>query len=242
MFIRKNGYYQIKEFQKYGIKAIYTTTKLGDFQKSETREKIENLFPNKKIYTGHQIHSDNVTVIKENTLTYIEENDGFITNKEGVVIFTRYADCLPIYFLDKRNRAFGCVHSGWQGSFKEIGKVAIELFEKEFNSKRKDILVAFGIGISKEEYEVGKEFMEKFKKKFKEDILKDVFQEKNCKIFYDNQKFNYNLMRSLEIPKENIIVNDMCTYKNKEFHSYRRDKEKSGRNAALICIDKEKKK
>lgn len=242
MFIKKDDFYQLEEFKKYGIDARYTTKKLGDFQKEEIREKIKEMFPDKKIYTGHQTHSKNITVIKEDTPTYIEENDGFITDRSDVVIFTRYADCLPIYFLDKRNRAFGCVHSGWMGSFKEIGKEAIEILEKEFGSNKQEILVAFGIGISKEVYEVGKEFLEKFESKFSKEILKDVFQEKNNKVFYDNQKFNYNLMKSIGILEENIITNNMCTYKNNEFHSYRREKEKSGRNAAFICVDKDEKK
>ena len=46
-------------------------------------------------------------------------------------------------------------------------------------------------------------------------------------IYFDNQKFVYENLLELGIPKENIITNDRCSY-DEEFHSYRRDREISG--------------
>ncbi|MEG1583042.1 MAG: peptidoglycan editing factor PgeF [Cetobacterium sp.] len=243
MFIDKGLYFEIEEFSKYGIKAIYTTVDMGNFQEDEARKKaIETLKINDKIiYTGHQTHSENVTKIDESTKTYIEDNDGFITNRKAVAIFTRYADCLPIYFLDLVSGAFGCVHSGWLGSYKEIALKTIDKLESEYETKLENLLVAFGIGISQSNYEVGLEFVEKFKSKFTKAQLKDVFLEKNGKIYFDNQQFNYNILVEKGLRENQIIKNDLCTFADKRFHSYRRDKKESGRNAAYIFIDKDEK-
>ena len=195
MFIDKEFYYELEEFSKLGLKAIYTTKNFGDVKKEEDRNKINSILniKDKKIYSGFQTHSSNIVVIDEETIIYSEDTDGFITKRDDVVIFTKYADCLPIYIYDTENGAFGCVHSGWVGSFENIGLKAIEMMIKEFNSKIKNIVVAFGVGISLENYEVSEEFYLKFKRKFNEKLLEKVFLKKENKYFFDNQQFNYIL-------------------------------------------------
>ncbi|ERT65963.1 peptidoglycan editing factor PgeF [Cetobacterium somerae] len=243
MFIDKEFYYELDEFSKLGLKAIYTTKSFGDVKKEEDRNKINSILniEDKKIYSGFQTHSSNIVVIDKETTTYSEDTDGFITKRDDVVIFTKYADCLPIYIYDSENGAFGCIHSGWVGSFENIGSKAIEMMIKEFNSKVKNIIVAFGIGISLENYEVSEDFYLKFKRKFNEKLLEKVFLKKESKYYFDNQKFNYNLMKEIGIQEKNIITNNLCTYRD-NFHSYRREKEDSGRNGAYIFVDKNRKK
>ena len=44
-------------------------------------------------------------------------------------------------------------------------------------------------------------------------------------------------MMKLGLKKENIEASNKCTMCNSlEYHSYRKDKENSGRNVALICM------
>lgn len=240
MFLDKKYYFELEEFTKVGVKALYTTTESGDFQDLEVRKKfLERVgLDEKNIYTGHQTHSANIKIIDENTENYIENNDGFITNLERAVIFTRYADCLPIYFYEESKKVFACVHSGWQGSFQKIGIKCLEMIVENYQVNLENIKIAFGIGISKECYEVGEEFYKKFQEKFSKNILEKSFEFKDGKIYFDNQKFNLNLFLEMGIKKENIIENNLCTYKEIRFHSYRRDKENSGRNGAYIFIDK----
>ena len=64
------------------------------------------------------------------------------------------------------------MHSGWKGSFQEIVKRAIEKINPKDLST---INILFGIGISCEKYNVGKEFYEDFKNKFSKEIVDKVF-------------------------------------------------------------------
>src|SRR5574344_340449 len=132
MFIDKGSYLELEEFLEYGIKVTYSTVKAGDFKNSESVKKaITDLnIENKQVYGGEQTHSNNIVKIDENTKYITKNTDGFITDREDDIILTRYADCLPIYFLDKKSKAFGCVHSGWKGSFDEIALKAIDMLEK----------------------------------------------------------------------------------------------------------------
>lgn len=238
MFIDKKLYWELEEFKEFNLKAIYTTKTFGDVRNEEDREHILKTLKieSKKIYSGYQTHSDNIIIIEKKTQEYSEDTDGFLTDRDDVVIFTKYADCLPIYFFDKKSKAYGCVHSGWMGSFKKIGIKAIELLQERFKSKVDDIVVAFGIGISPKNYEVSKEFYEKFKLQFSDKILENVFSKEGDKYIFDNQEFNYNLMIEFGIKNKNIIKNKLCTFDG-DFHSYRREKELSGRNGAYIFID-----
>lgn len=239
MFIEHEYFYKHKVLEKYGINILYTKKCLGDIRSEISQDiLIQNLSLDKnKIFSGHQTHSDNIAIINAGTKQYFDDTDGFITNMSDVVIFTKYADCLPIFIYDKKNKAYGCVHSGWQGSFKEIGKKAVDLFVEQYDSKLDDIIIVFGIGISSKNYEVGNEFYEKFKNKFDKIKLENVFYFKDDKIYFDNQKLNYNILLEMGLKKENVFCNDLCTYDNQKLHSYRRDKNNSGRNGAYIFID-----
>ena len=42
--------------------------------------------------------------------------DGLLTDEPGLVLATFYADCVPLYFVDTRNRAVALAHSGWRGT------------------------------------------------------------------------------------------------------------------------------
>lgn len=230
----KNLYFQIDELDKYGITALYTTKEYGNVMEISKDKFIQDFsLAGKKIISGHQTHSDNIAVVRDETNLYFENTDGFITDNKNLVIFTKYADCLPIYIYDKSKNIIGVFHSGWQGTYKEIGIKGINIMKEIFNSENDDIIVAFGIGISKERYEVGEEFFNKFKEKFDENILNESFIRENGKLFFDNQKFNYLNFIKNGIKKENIITNSLCTYDG-NFHSYRRDREKSGRNGAFF--------
>lgn len=234
MFLNKEMYIELEEWKKLGVSAIYTKKNYGNI-KEISREKIIKDFSlkGKCLISGFQTHSDNIVIVEDLEKVYFEDTDGFITNRKDVVILTKYADCLPIYFFDKEKEVIGTVHSGWQGSYKEIGKKAVKLMRKRYACNLENIRVAFGVGISQKNYEVGEEFLQKFREKFSKDLIEKSFRRENGKIYFDNQEFVYRNILECGILKENIITNNLCTY-NGEFHSYRRDKEKSGRNGAFI--------
>lgn len=237
MFLERDRYILLEEWKKDGISAIYTKKEYGNI-KEMSREKIVEDFSlgNRKIVSGYQTHSDNIEIIESLDKLYFEDTDGFITNRKDVAILTKYADCLPIYLTDITKGVIGTVHSGWQGSYKEIGKKAIDLMRENYNCKLQDIQIAFGVGISQKNYEVGEEFLEKFKNKFSKELIEKSFKREKDKIYFDNQSFVYWNIQDMGIPSENILINHLCTYEG-EFHSYRRDREKSGRNGALIYFE-----
>ncbi|HWT27080.1 MAG TPA: peptidoglycan editing factor PgeF, partial [Mobilitalea sp.] len=97
-----------------------------------------------------------------------DEIDGLITNKPGITLVTKYADCVPLYFVDPVKKAIGLTHSGWRGTVKKIGRITVQEMEKHFGSNPKDIIAVIGPSICKDCYEVGDEVANGFKDAFSE--------------------------------------------------------------------------
>ena len=84
MFKEKENYFFIEEFEKYGVKAIYSKKNAGNMsdycnmegQKEGTQEKnrkrlLKELnIENKKIVMSYQTHTNNVQIIDKNTESY----------------------------------------------------------------------------------------------------------------------------------------------------------------------------
>lgn len=115
MFKDRDTYFEIDDLKKFGVKAVYTTKKIGDidilFKDSENGS--ENIFKcfgkeDAQVIYARQTHTADVIDIEEDTKKYFyEEIDGFITKRKDVVLMTQYADCLPIFFYDKKNSVIG---------------------------------------------------------------------------------------------------------------------------------------
>ena len=257
MFVEKENYFYIEEFEKLGVKAIYTKKNAGNMsdycpienqiegiQKENRKKLLEQFgFENKKSVMAFQTHSANVFVIDGNTTKYYYEKecdiDGFLTKRKDIVIFTFYADCLPIFVYDKKNKVIGVWHSGWPGTFKEMIKSGLDKMKEIYKTNLKDVLMGLGIGMQQKYYEVGIEFYEKFSDKFGKEtefIKKSFYWNENTKKYhFDNTKFNEIMALKLGILKENLIISNEDTF-DPRFHSYRREGKMSGRATAMISF------
>jgi len=103
------------------------------------------------ILPGHlvlmgQVHGERICVLDGNgpPPSSIPGCDGLITDRPGVALGIRTADCVPLLFVDRIRRVIGVAHAGWRGTALGIGSKMVELFEKRFSSRRQDILIAIG--------------------------------------------------------------------------------------------------
>lgn len=164
--------------------------------------------------------------------------DGLITNEIGVCLVTSYADCVPLYFVDTKNKAIGLSHSGWRGTVGNIAKNTLLAMNKEYGSDPEDIVAVIGPSICKNCYEVSKELYDEFAKQYSSDEMNDMFLAKeNNKYQLDLWKANYYNFINLGIRKENIYVTDTCTCCNKDYlFSHRGSSGKRGTLCAFLQI------
>ncbi len=166
--------------------------------------------------------------------------DGIITSKKNLTLLTTSADCISMLLFDPIKSVIGNVHSGWRGTAKGIIKEAIKKMVVEYECNVKDIICCICPSIRKCCFEVDEEVKNIFYNNYKEMdniIFKGKFKENKQKYYIDTVQINKNMLYSLGLKKENIIDSNLCTVCNcNMFHSYRADKEKSGRNAAIISL------
>lgn len=167
-----------------------------------------------------------------------DEIDAFITNTPNVTLVTKYADCVPLFFVDPKKKAIGLAHSGWRGTIKKIGKLTLREMQKNFGCDSKDIIAVMGPSICKDCYEVGDEVVNAFRAAFK-------FSGNNNIIDQDKEgKYHCNLWEAIRITllevglyPENIHISGVCTACNSElFFSHRKTEGKRGSMGAFLAI------
>lgn len=117
------------------------------------------------VIQGHQVHWNQVAIVDRPGMTReeLEGYDAFVTNKPGVAIGVRTADCVPVLMYDPVNRAVAAVHSGWKGTILHISQGVIAAMRQEFGTKADDLRVVMGPAIGPDSFQVGEEVAGKFK-------------------------------------------------------------------------------
>lgn len=170
----------------------------------------------------HSVKSNNVKVP-----SFFEDSDALYTNLRNNFLSVSIADCIPVLLYEPEKKVIAAIHSGWKGTLNKITTVTIEKLIKEFSIDAGKICAYIGPGISVNHFEVGKDVADLF--------IVEVKEERSGKFFIDLKKHNYIQLQKLGVRDENIEISEYCTYKEEDlFHSYRRDRDKSGRMLAVI--------
>lgn len=177
---------------------------------------------------ARQVHGSQVIVADEGLLSgSLKEADAFVTDCKNIPIAIRTADCLPIFLFDPPHQAIGIVHAGWKGTQKEIVKETFEVMQGIYKTDCEDILVGFGPSIRNCCYEVGKDVARYFP---------NATSTHNGKLFIDLIKANRDQLFSLGVERPQLFDARICTACDRNYFSFRRDKEKAGRMVSVMMI------
>ena len=195
---------------------------------------------NTAVVRTYQTHTDTVEKIeKVKNIDELKDVDGVVTNKKDIALLTTSADCISFLLYDPVKKAIGSIHSGWKGTLKRIIIKAIEKMITEYHSKPEDIICCICPSIRQCCFEVDEDVKNMFYEAFKDENIISLGEVKDGKQKYyiDTVLANINMMRSMGLKEENIIDSKICTVCNSDkMHSYRVEKELSGRNTAIIAI------
>lgn len=208
----------------------------------ENRQKLATSLQTelKNFVCANQTHSANfhkVTLAdKGRGATKIEsaipDTDALYTYEPNLVLCSFTADCVPVIFHNKINGLVGVVHSGWQGTVKEITSKLFEHLKQVENCNPSDFHVQIGAALSQEKFEVDKDVYLKFNKLgYAEDFM--YYNDQTNKYHINNQLTVKRQCELAGIPTEQITIDETCTYVNPEGFSYREDRQ-CGRHLSFI--------
>lgn len=189
---------------------------------------------------ANQTHSDNFYKVTaqdkgkgaESKNNAIPNTDALYTFESDILLCTFTADCVPVIFYNEQKGMVGVIHSGWQGTVKEITLKLFQHLQREERCDPKDFTVFIGTALSQEKFEVDEDVYIQFKNLgYAEDFM--YFNEKTRKYHIDNQLTVKKQCELAGVPSENIQIDSTCTFQNPEGFSYREDK-KAGRHVSFI--------
>lgn len=163
--------------------------------------------------------------------------DGLLTDREGIVLATFFADCVPLYFLDAKRRVIGLAHSGWRGTVGRMGQKMIDSMVKDYGCKKEDILAAIGPSICVDCYEVSEDVAGQFEAEFGSAVLQEGRQPGKYQL--DLWKANEEVLLQAGLTPSQIEVTDICTCCNASLlFSHRASGGKRGNLGAFLMLKK----
>ncbi len=202
------------------------------------------------ILTVRQTHSDTVLPIAdERTASDTLEGDACFTDRPGLGLGLKVADCLPVYIYSAYSSCIGIAHCGWRGTAARLAEKTARQMSRRFHVPLPDLRFTLGPCICPNCYVVGDDVLRAFGRSFP---LPDKFfspvietapatqspianrQSPTARYHLDIRAANRWLLDEAGLLETRSI--ERCTFETDElFYSARRDRT-TGRNLALIAI------
>ncbi len=212
--------------------------RFGDFlvffgNKNATPTSLNTYFPHFEFRGIRQTHSDIVIESTDQTT----EADAHFSSEALVALQIKTADCLPIFAFEPTNKKIIAIHAGWRGVESQITIKAL-LKMRSLGAVVENLRWIIGPHIQKSSFEVD----ENVWAKIMESIPSGSFHQ--LQDFYIELPYKKYLIDLCSIvraqvfsentPIEHIESLSIDTLTNLSWHSYRREKENSGRNISFI--------
>jgi len=146
--------------------------------------------------------------------------DGLATDVPNLFLLIRTADCTPIILMDKVKLAVAALHSGREGTRKNIALAGVKTLVDNFGCRPQDICAWIGAGICHPHYRVNDDIYSEFVNSHRQMGLNpDTSLPGHVNI----RKGIFEQLLQAGIPFRNIDNITDCTFENPEYHSFRRE-------------------
>jgi len=161
--------------------------------------------------------------------------DALITDKPGLALIMRYADCTPVLAYDPLKGVVGIAHAGWRGTVDGMASQLIKAMVTAFDCRPSDILAGVGPAIGPHHYQVGDEVVTAVLARFG---TTDGLIQRNPNdgtAYFNLWEANRRDLCSAGV--EQVEVMGICTAsRTDEFFSHRAEHGKTGRFSAVVQL------
>ena len=237
-------------WQTDGVVAGYTTDFGGSFRYNDPEDEghyaavggAYGLGPGQMVRV-RQVHGDRVVVVDaanggEGIIRNgrYGESDGMVSASKGLMLCLVAADCVPVFLHDEAVGAIGLVHSGREGTGKEIAAVAVRRLEQRYGSRPQDIRCILGPSLCAAHHEVELRFAAPFAQHFTSEEQDAFITRSEGKAYIDMAgAIRLSLLRS-GLREQNIHDCGICTYERRDLFSWRREPGIGGRILSFIVM------
>lgn len=182
---------------------------------------MDDFAPGDELADLYQVHGNEVV---EATLGLRPEADGIVTNKPGITLMVRAADCVPVLLADSVAEVIGAAHAGRKGMAAGVVSRTVERM-RDLGAKR--ITAWIGPSICGGCYEVPREMR---------DEVALIEPESAASTRQGTAAIDVaaGVRAQLERAGVAIAYAGGCTYESHDLYSFRRDGDAAGRLAGVI--------
>lgn len=224
----------------------YSSLNVGDLVGDREENVIQNLnlvreafgVPDGGLILMRQVHGDRILHLDGDgpLPEALPECDGLISDRPGVALGVRTADCVPIFFADRARRIIGAAHAGWRGTALGIAARMVETLAGRFLSHREDLTALIGPAIGPCCYQVDAPVFEAFSAMPGADLFLRPCKELG-RWMLDLALANRLQIRAAGVPPENICTSGLCTSCRPDlFFSHRAGGGSTGRQISLLML------
>ena len=192
--------------------------------------------------TSWLVHGNTVRVITEADLGQHDEHaDAMITDRPGIALTLRFADCVPVLFHDPARQVIGIAHAGWLGIERGVLPATVRALQSAYGCDPRNVRACVGPSIGPDKFEVGEDVAARIQSAVREPVRLDSRSLRDSGNL-DAHKPHVDLWRAArsqlhEAGVGEIEVAGVCTASNtREWFSHRAEKGQTGRFGALIQL------
>jgi YfiH family protein len=197
-----------------------------------------------QFFVVHQVHGDRILIVDHTNIALLNRQrhqvDAIVTDRPGLAIGIKTADCVPVFLADRARRIIGVVHAGWRGTALNIAAKTVTAFAETFSSRPADMLAVIGPAIGPCCYEVDEAV---FNAVTGDGIWESAFIpcREEGKWMLDLPSANRRQLLQAGIPPASVFSSDICTSCRKDiFFSHRGDGGKTGRQINFMMLNDNK--
>ena len=193
-----------------------------------------------------QVHGNAVVVIRRGMAAPPQppEADALVSDSADLALAVRAADCVPLLMADRVTGAVAAVHAGWRGTAARVAVAALNALEREFGTHPQNVVAAIGPSIGPCCYQVGPDLVDAFAAAGHERYLIERWfstpppprgSRERPQLRLHVAGANRDQLVLAGVPEGQIYDCGLCTAMHLDvLTSYRAEKEKAGRIAAVI--------
>jgi polyphenol oxidase len=189
------------------------------------------------VYDVWQVHGVNVVIADAPRLpeTAHLEADAILTDKPGLTLLMRFADCVPIFLHDPVRKVIGIVHAGWLGTVRAAARFAVQAMQARFGTTPGDIMAGIGPSIGPDHYEIGPDVAAQVRQAFGQGAHRLLVDHAGATHF-DLWTANRLVLETAGVRQ--IELAGLCTACHTgDWYSHRAERGRTGRFGAIIALD-----
>ncbi len=181
------------------------------------------------VSTARQVHG--ATVVRAARDPDRPEADAVVSDERGLLVGIVTADCVPVLLLDRRTRVAAAAHAGWRGAATGVLEATIDRVRTAFGVEPAHLEAAVGPAVGACCYQVGPEVRAAFEARVGARVA-DAFTP-------DGERLRLDMRAAVRLLLADVGVTDVtvvgpCTSCTPTLASYRRDRERAGRQLSFI--------